>query len=166
MTKHWTLFFAFLIPLFIFSCNSSSEDSFSKNSETEAKESEIAHLDTIPILLKSNDKMQFDKKEIVVYHGQTVALTLEHVGTMPKSAMGHNFVLLSSLTSISEYVKKAEEKNDYIIDDPSFTLAHTQMIGGGESATIYFSAPEVGIYDFICSFPGHYAIMKGKFIVQ
>ncbi|HBX64839.1 MAG TPA: azurin, partial [Balneolaceae bacterium] len=26
--------------------------------------------------------------------------------------------------------------------------------------------PEAGTYDFICSFPGHYALMKGKFIVE
>lgn len=110
--------------------------------------------------------MQYDKKEIIVYQGQTVALTLEHVGSMPKSAMGHNFVLLSHLISVSDYVKKTEAKNDYIIEDPTITLAHTPMIGGGESATIYFTAPEAGSYDFICSFPGHYAIMKGKFIVQ
>ena len=40
------------------------------------------------------------------------------------------------------------------------------MIGGGQSDTIEFDAPEPGTYDFICSFPGHYSVMKGKFIVE
>lgn len=56
--------------------------------------------------------------------------------------------------------------NDYIPEDASLTLAHTNMVGGGESTEIVFSAPEVGSYDFLCSFPGHYSIMKGKFIVK
>ena len=29
-----------------------------------------------------------------------------------------------------------------------------------------FLPPKKGVYDFICSFPGHYAMMKGKFIVE
>jgi azurin len=40
------------------------------------------------------------------------------------------------------------------------------MIGGGEQTTITFDAPEKGVYDFICSFPGHVALMQGKFIVE
>ncbi|MBT8261281.1 MAG: azurin, partial [Bacteroidia bacterium] len=38
--------------------------------------------------------------------------------------------------------------------------------GGGQSTSVTFMAPEVGTYDFICSFPGHSALMKGKFIVE
>ncbi|MCB0632702.1 MAG: azurin, partial [Lewinella sp.] len=26
--------------------------------------------------------------------------------------------------------------------------------------------PAPGTYDYICSFPGHYALMQGKFIVE
>ena len=40
------------------------------------------------------------------------------------------------------------------------------MIGGGESDTITFDAPEPGTYIFICSFPGHYQLMMGEFIVS
>ena len=40
------------------------------------------------------------------------------------------------------------------------------MIGGGESVTIEFDAPEAGTYDFLCTFPAHFAMMKGKFIVK
>ena len=44
-------------------------------------------------------------------------------------------------------------------------IAHTTVVGGGESVTIEFAAPAVGEYDFLCSFPGHAALMKGKFVV-
>ncbi len=44
-------------------------------------------------------------------------------------------------------------------------LAATKVIGGGESTTITFDAPAPGYYEFICSFPGHYGLMNGSFIV-
>jgi azurin len=40
------------------------------------------------------------------------------------------------------------------------------MLSGGETTTIEFTAPAAGTYDYICSFPAHYAMMKGKLIVQ
>ena len=44
-------------------------------------------------------------------------------------------------------------------------IVHTKMLGGGESDTITFIAPENGFYTYICSFPGHWGLMKGKLIV-
>jgi azurin len=40
------------------------------------------------------------------------------------------------------------------------------MLGGGQKTTITFQAPEKGDYDFICSFPGHVALMNGIFTVE
>ncbi|MFT4802251.1 MAG: azurin [Flavobacteriaceae bacterium] len=40
------------------------------------------------------------------------------------------------------------------------------MLGGGETTTIEFTAPEARTYDYICNFPAHYALMKVKLIVQ
>ena len=45
-------------------------------------------------------------------------------------------------------------------------IAHTKTLGGGESDSIEFAAPAPGTYDYICSFPGHSSLMKGKLIVQ
>ena len=153
-----------------------SFNSCTNNQKNEAKEqvsniSEIENLskqDTIRIALNSNDKMQFDKSEINVFDGQIVVLTLHHTGTMPITAMGHNFVLLNKGTSISEFAKRAmsAKDKDYIPADESNIIAYTGLIGGGESATITFKAPKKGTYDFLCSFPGHYSIMKGKFHVK
>lgn len=153
----------------LFSCKDSQEKEVVTSTYSENKETEnLSSLDTIKITLNSNDKMQFDTAEINVYSGQTVILTLHHTGTMPLSAMGHNFVLLDKRTSISEFAKRAmnAKENEYIPVDEKYVLAYTGLIGGGESTTITFSAPEEGSYDFLCSFPGHYAIMKGKFNVK
>ena len=54
--------------------------------------------------------------------------------------------------------------NDYIPADGF--IIHTDLLGGGEETTIEFEAPEIGEYTFICSFPGHFALMNGKFIVE
>lgn len=118
------------------------------------------------IVLNSNDQMKFDKTEIKVKAGEKIKLVLNHTGKLPKNAMGHNFVLLTKGTDVQKFATAAmnEKATEYI---PSKgVLAHTKLIGGGESTTIEFTAPAKGTYDFICSFPGHYAMMKGKFIVE
>lgn len=46
-------------------------------------------------------------------------------------------------------------------------IAHTQVIGGGQSDTITFSTAKLskgGDYVFFCSFPGHASMMKGTFV--
>jgi len=122
----------------------------------------------VEIRLTGDDQMRFDKNEIKVKAGQTVRLTFEHVGQMAKNVMGHNFVLLTQGTDINTFGNEAVQaaNNDYIPQNTDKVIAHTKMLGGGESTTIEFQAPQAGTYDFICSFPGHYAIMRGKFIVQ
>ena len=118
------------------------------------------------IILSSNDQMKFDKSEIRVKAGEKIKLTLKHTGKFPKNAMGHNFVLLAKGTDVAKFATAAmnAKATDYI--PAKGALAHTKMIGGGESTTIEFTVPAKGTYDFICSFPGHYAVMKGKFIVE
>jgi azurin len=111
--------------------------------------------------------MKFDKDEIRVKAGSTVELTLNHIGSLPIEAMGHNFVLLGNGVDMAAFASKAvkAKENDYIPEGFEI-IAHTKMIGGGESTKITFEAPAAGTYDFICSFPGHYAMMRGKFIVD
>lgn len=155
-----------LLAAMAISCYSKQKQE--KTGSNPVSEEELARQDTIKITLQANDKMQFDQEQITVYEGQTVRLELIHTGSMPKASMGHNFVLLAPSISASKYSKQAlkEKENDYILRDPANTIAHTKMLGGGESDEIIFKAPKVGEYDFICSFPGHYANMKGTFIVK
>lgn len=119
--------------------------------------------------LTGNDLMQYNKNEIKVKAGQEVTLTLRHVGEQELLIMGHNFVLLKPGTVITEFANKAAaagQATDWIPEDGQDVIVHTKMIGGGESTSITFMAPEAGTYDFLCSFPGHSAMMKGKFIVE
>ena len=68
--------------------------------------------------------------------------------------------------NFAQEAMKAKD-NDYIPSGlTGEIIAYTKMLGGGESDTIIFNAPPIGTYNFLCSFPGHYAIMNGKFIVE
>lgn len=118
------------------------------------------------IIINSDDQMKFDTSEIKVKAGEKIKLTLNHTGKLPKNVMGHNFVLLTQGTDVAEFSQLAmnEKDNEYIPSNG--VIAHTKLIGGGESTTMEFTAPKKGSYDFVCSFPGHYAMMKGKFIVE
>ncbi len=121
------------------------------------------------IVIKGSDAMQFDLKEIKVKAGQKVKLTLTHSGKLAKAAMGHNWVLLKQGVDVAAFGGKAAaaRETEYIPkSEAANIIAHTKLLGGGESDTIEFTAPKKGKYTFICSFPGHYALMKGEFIVE
>ena len=46
-------------------------------------------------------------------------------------------------------------------------LQATRMIKQGETDTLRFTAPkEAGKYPYICSFPGHFLVMKGVMVVE
>jgi len=48
----------------------------------------------------------------------------------------------------------------------SLMIAHTKMVGGGNTAELEFTIPQPGVYDFICSFPGHWGTMQGKIVAE
>ena len=119
------------------------------------------------VILNSFDNMIYDKNKIEVNSGKNIILTLNHKGKVSKEFMGHNFVLLKKGVNVDEYAKKAvlAKSNDYIPNSDE-AIAYTKMLGGGESTTISFLAPEAGIYTYICTFPGHYMMMRGELIVK
>jgi|TARA_B110000914_G_C15363326_1_gene399614 azurin len=138
-----------------------------KNEKKEGSENQIKTPKEISIELLSSDNMLFDKKFIYVNSRQKITLTLSHTGKMDKKIMGHNFVLLKKGVDVTEYANRAmrARDNEYIADGDD-AIAYTKLIGGGESDTIVFDAPVKGSYTYICSFPGHYGVMKGVLIVK
>lgn len=139
--------------------------------ETPAKETAApAASETInTVEITGNDQMQFNTKTIEVNGGEKVTLTLKHVGKMTIDLMGHNFVLLEpgvDITAFGTAAIAAKETGYIPAAMKDKVIAHTKMLGGGESDTIVFDAPPPGTYKFICSFPGHYGVMQGDFIVN
>lgn len=123
-------------------------------------------VDITHILLTSNDEMQFDRTEIIVNERERVRLTLKHKGKLPKSVTGLNFILLAAGTSAISFNRIAEQTAGDNFVSAEEVVAHTKLIGGGESVSIEFNAPPKGSYDFICSFPGRHHLVKGKFMVE
>ena len=153
-----------LSVLFAFSSLFTSALTLSLSSMSEMENSS----DKVEIVIESNDQMRFNLSEITVKQGQTVVLTLKHVGKLPKAAMGHNWVLLQPDTDLASFAMKAMKArdNEYVPAEASEVVVNTILLGGGEETTIEFEAPAPGTYSFICSFPGHYALMQGTFIVE
>jgi len=119
------------------------------------------------VVLIGNDSMQYNTNEIRVKSGGTVTVNLTHSGQLPVEAMGHNFVLLKQGTDMAAFATKAlsAKENGYIPEGDEY-IAHTKLVGGGESTSVTFDTPEPGEYTFLCTFPGHYGVMNGKFIVE
>lgn len=133
---------------------------------TEQTEAITTSANTLEI--ESTDQMQYSTNELKAGVG-TIKLTLQHTGTMDKAVMGHNLIILKPGTDIAAFTQKAAlaKATDYIPEsEKGNIIAHTRLLGGGESDTIEFSISEPGTYDFLCSFPGHAALMKGKLFVE
>jgi azurin len=125
---------------------------------------------TCELSIDGNDQMKYSVAELKIDADCTeVKLTLNHTGKLAKNVMGHNWVLTNTadVQALASDGMKAGAASDYLPADDARVLAHTKLIGGGESDTITFSTAGLtagGDYSFFCSFPGHWAVMKGKFI--
>ncbi|MFZ6051344.1 azurin [Halocola ammonii] len=129
---------------------------------------EVPEGPAIELTIEGNDEMKYNKREMYARAGQEVTLTLKHVGKQDIKAMGHNWVLMKQGADLDKFALAASEApdNGYIPKSmEGQIIAHTKMLGGGQEDTITFTAPEAGTYWYICSFPGHYMMMRGKFIV-
>lgn len=120
--------------------------------------------------ITSNDSMQFSLKEITAAPGEALRVSLHNVGKMPKAAMAHNWVLLVPMeeSAVLGFAQSlATRAPSYLPEDMSKVLAHTRLLGPGERDEAVFNAPkEPGKYPFVCTFPGHAALMKGVLVVQ
>lgn len=117
--------------------------------------------------IEANDAMQFNKNSLEVSKScKEFTVTLKHVGKMPKAAMGHNWVLskAADLQAVATDGIPAGIDKDYLKPDDARVIAHTKVIGGGETAAVSFDPSKLAAgenYAWFCSFPGHSAIMKG-----
>ena len=123
------------------------------------------------ITITGNDTMQFDTKEFSVKSGEKVEIEFKNIGKLPKIAMGHNLVILKKGISSLKFGQKvmslgANATNALPDGSMEDVIAATELLGPGESETISFTAPEAGDYQFVCSFPGHFAMMRGIMVVK
>jgi azurin len=123
------------------------------------------------IQITGDDTMKYNVVSIAAKPGEQLTIRLTNKGTMPKLASAHNFVLLKLGTKVSTFTMAAgmAQATDYIPSDPknkALVLASTKLAGPGETVEVTFKAPAApGAYDYLCSFPGHFATMVGKLTI-
>ncbi len=159
----------FAVGMILVACNGNKTEAPADTQEkTEAPVADVP-TETAEFTLNAGDDMKYDVTEMKVKAGQKVKVTLHHTGKSDKTAMGHNFVLLTQDIDFLKFAEAAiaAADNEYIPKNlEADIIAHTKLIGGGETTEIEFTAPEKGTYQYLCSFPGHAAMMNGKFIVE
>jgi azurin len=128
----------------------------------------VASAKTCSVTISGDDTMKFDKNQIAIAADCTeVQLTLKHTGKLPVTAMGHNWVLTqtSDFEAVAKAGASAGPQANYLPKNDARIIAHTKLIGGGETTSITFPTSKLkkgGDYTFFCSFPGHWTVMKGK----
>ena len=118
-----------------------------------------------------DNTMKYSVTAIKAQPGETLRVVLQSKATLPKQTTAHNFVLLAQGTNAGALLKAgtANKNTDYIApDQKDRVIAATAMAGPGETVEVTFKVPDrPGTYEFICTFPGHYALgMKGTLTVR
>ncbi len=122
--------------------------------------------------IEGNDSMKFNVRSITVPASCTdFTIRLKHVGKLPAMAMGHNVVITKTadMNSVATDGSGAGLAGDYVKAADSRIVAHTKIVGGGESTSVTFLVGSIksgGPYSFFCSFPGHIMLMKGSISVH
>lgn len=132
------------------------------------------------IEITGNDQMQFvmgSKRSgpggglvIEAKAGEQIKVVFKNVGTLPKEAMGHNWVLLKAGSDPMAFSNAAvaAKATDYIPPQlKDQVIAATKLLGPKQTDEVTFTVPAAGEYPFLCSFPAHFAVgMKGTLVAK
>lgn len=117
--------------------------------------------------IESDDALRYAPNNIEIPLAcKAFTVTLKHTGRLPKLAMGHNWVLakLSDLDGVARTGMLAGADHHYIDPKDTRVLAHTGVVGGGESTSVTFNVARLvpsERYGFVCTFAGHSPLMRG-----
>lgn len=121
--------------------------------------------------LTAGDTMKYSLTRLEVSPGEQVKVTLENVGTLPITAMGHNWILLKAGTDAQAFVTtaQADKASGYFPDNlQGDVIAHIPLQGPKDTGSVTFTAPTTpGEYVYLCTFPAHYISgMHGVLVVK
>ena len=118
----------------------------------------------------ATDQMKYDTTDITVKVGQPLTITLTNNGSLPKAAMAHDLVVLRPGTDAEAFVAacSTHAADNYLAPDQADKMLRaTKLLGPGETDTITFTPKAAGTYEYVCTFPAHYAAgMKGTITVE
>jgi putative heme-binding domain-containing protein len=107
------------------------------------------------------EMMRYDKKQFTVRPGAKVTLVFQNNDYMP-----HNLIIghpgsASEIGNLAEAMGGDGFKKGFRPDSDKI-IAATKMIDIGEHQILTFTVPQKsGRYDFLCTFPGHWQLMRG-----
>src|SRR5690606_17333762 len=119
-----------------------------------------------------SDAMRHDTAAISIPAAcKEFTITLRHTGTLPVAAMGHDVVIASAadMPGVLADGVAAGLDNGYVKPGDPRVVAHTRLVGGGETASVTFPVAKLakdGPWVVFCSFPGHSALMKGPLPIR
>ncbi len=110
------------------------------------------------------DQMKYKVTEITLKADTKTRIKMNNIATV--AAMSHNIVIVKkgSEDAVGQAGIAAGEANNYVPQHPDI-LAATKMAKAGETTSVVVSLP-AGEYSFICTFPGHYMLMRGTVKVE
>jgi azurin len=113
------------------------------------------------MIATDGDLLAFDPTELTCPSGSLVHLTFHHAGKYIRQE--HDWVLTLPGTSaaVDQAGLEAGESAGYVPHGDKRVLAATALCGKGQSVTVDFVAPAPGDYPFLCTYPGHGAVMHG-----
>jgi azurin len=124
---------------------------------------------SVSVVKTVREQMRYDTPRLVVEAGKPFEVIFENVDMMP-----HNIVFVAPGTrqAVAESVQTRrpdqldKQGRAYVPEKDKRVIAASRMLDPGEKETLKLTAPhEEGDYDFVCTFPGHWMIMWGKWIV-
>ncbi len=121
------------------------------------------------VAVQANENMRFDKELFKVKAGKKIKLILKNTEKKSPMSMTHNVVILAKGTDIADFadaVKNAKQEQYVPSTVDALVIAHTKLVAGGDTGEVDFIIPQKGVYDFICSFPGHWGTMQGKIVAE
>jgi azurin len=114
------------------------------------------------------ERMIFDKTEFSVKAGQPVSLVFNNPDATP-----HNLAICQpgSVEEVglagNEMAKDPDGIKKHFIPVTDKILHHTKLLNPNSSETLRFNAPtKPGDYPYVCTFPGHWVIMRGVMKVK
>lgn len=118
------------------------------------------------ITLSTLPGLKYDQTLLTVSAGSKVKLTFYNNDDMPHNVV---FVAPGAADEIGQAALALGLKGPEVNYVPSSAkvLYHSKLMQPGASETLYFTAPaKAGDYMYVCTFPGHYANMRGILRVQ
>jgi azurin/glucose/arabinose dehydrogenase len=114
------------------------------------------------------EQMRYDTPRLVVSPRQSIEIRFENVDFMP-----HNLVIVKPggrerVGQATAHMKPDEldDEGRAFIADREDILAATRLLETGQKAVLKLKTPsKEGEYEYLCTYPGHYQIMRGQLIV-